>query len=128
MGMFKQTVKISNPKDKELSYTGNFWVDTGALYSFIPEDILKAIHLEPIDKRNIIFADGRTETRLFGACDFEIEGLVGAIPCPVIFAPENSLLLLGATAMENFGVDADPINKRLKPILSVIGGFIASKF
>jgi hypothetical protein len=35
-------------------------------------------------------------------------------------------LLLGATALENFGVEVDPINKRLKPILAVIGGFLAS--
>jgi hypothetical protein len=35
-------------------------------------------------------------------------------------------LLLGATALENFGVEADPINKQLKPILGVIGGFLAS--
>jgi len=35
-------------------------------------------------------------------------------------------LLLGATALENFGVEVDPINKTLKPILAVIGGFLAS--
>jgi hypothetical protein len=34
--------------------------------------------------------------------------------------------LLGATALENFGVDVDRIEKRLKPILAVIGGFVAS--
>jgi len=35
-------------------------------------------------------------------------------------------ILLGATALENFGVEVDPINKKLKPILAVIGGFRAS--
>ena len=35
-------------------------------------------------------------------------------------------LLIGATALENFGVEVDPIQKRLKPILAVIGGFLAS--
>ena len=44
----------------------------------------------------------------------------------MIFAPKGSLLLLGATALENFGVEADPIEKKLKPILAVIGGFLAS--
>jgi hypothetical protein len=27
----------------------------------------------------------------------------------------------------NFGVDADPTERRLKPILGIIGGFLASR-
>jgi hypothetical protein len=49
------------------------------------------------------------------------------LTCPVVFAPQGSLCLLGATALENFGVDVDPTNKRLKPILSIIGGFLGSR-
>jgi len=64
---------------------------------------------------------------LFGRCDFQIAGIEGSVPCPVIFAPKGSLFLLGAAALENFGVDADPIQKNLKPILAITGGFIASK-
>ena len=127
MGMFKKKVKVSNSKNPKLFFEEEFWVDTGALYSFIPEDYLERIDIEPLSKRNLILADGRTDTRLFAFCDFQIEGIEGSIPCPVIFAPKGSLFLLGATALENFGVDADPIQKKLKPILAIIGGFIASK-
>ena len=80
----------------------------------------------PSATRNLILADGRQETRLLGFCDFAIEGLEGSIPCPGIFAPKGSLFLIGATALENFGVEVDPIYKKLKPILAVIGGFLAS--
>jgi hypothetical protein len=73
-----------------------------------------------------VLADGRTDRRLLGFCNLEIEGLPGTIPCPVLFAPPGSLFLLGATALDNFGVAADPVNKRLNPILAVIGGFRAS--
>ena len=76
--------------------------------------------MEPSVKRNLILADGRQDTRLLGFCDFQIEGLEGTIPCPVIFAPKGSLFLLGATALENFGVDADPIQKKLKPIPEIL--------
>jgi len=78
-------------------------------------------------KRNLILADERQDTRPLGFCDFQIEGLEGAIPCPVIFAPKGSLFLLGATALENFGVEVDPIEKKLKPILAIIGGFLGSQ-
>jgi hypothetical protein len=92
----------------------------------VPEDYLHKIRVEPSATRNLVLADGKQQARLLGFCDFQIEGLEGNIPCPVIFAPKGSLLLLGATALENFGVEVDPINKRLKPILAVIGGFLAS--
>jgi predicted aspartyl protease len=126
MGMFKKRVRVSNIQKPELSFEEDFWVDTGALYSFIPEDCLERIQVEPSATRNLVFADGRREARLFGFCNFQIEGLEGGIPCPVVFAPKGSLLLLGATALENFGVEADPVHKTLKPILAVIGGFLAS--
>jgi hypothetical protein len=57
---------------------------------------------------------------------FQIAGLEGRIPCPVVFAPKGLLLLLGATALENFGVEVDPVHKTFKPILAVIAGFLAS--
>lgn len=126
MGMIKKKARVSNSRNPEQYFEEEFWVDTGALYSFVPEDRLKAIGVEPSATRRLVLADGREETRLLSFCDFQIEGLEGSIPCPVIFAPEGSLFLLGATALENFGVEVDPIHKRLKPILAVIGGFIGS--
>ena len=125
-GMFKKRVKVSNSKNPELFFEEEFWIDTGALYSFAPEDYLERISVEPSATRNLVLADERQEVRLLGFCDLQIEGLEGSIPCPVIFAPKGSLFLLGATALENFGVEVDPIQKRLKPILAVIGGFLAS--
>ncbi|MBU4272568.1 MAG: aspartyl protease family protein [Planctomycetes bacterium] len=124
--MFKKRVKVSNSKKPELCFEEEFWIDTGALYSFVPEDYLERIGAEPSATRNLVLADGRQETRLFGFCDFQIEGLEGNIPCPVVFAPKGSLFLIGATALENFGVEVDPIHKKLKPILAVIGGFLGS--
>ncbi|MCX7000403.1 MAG: hypothetical protein NT106_08940 [Candidatus Sumerlaeota bacterium] len=124
--MFKKRARVSNSKNPKSFFDEEFWIDTGALYSFVPEDCLQRIGVEPSVPRNLVLADGRQETRLLGFCDFQIEGLEGSIPYPVIFAPKGSLFLIGATALENFGVEVDPLQKRLKPILAVIGGFLAS--
>jgi predicted aspartyl protease len=126
VGIFKKKVRVANSKKPELFFDEEFWVDTGAIYSFVPEDYLQRLAVEPVATRTVVLADGRQEARLLGFCDFQIEGQPGSIPCPVMFAPKGSLFLLGATALENFGVDVDPVHKQLKPILSVIGGFIAS--
>jgi hypothetical protein len=80
-------------------------VDAGVLYFFVPEDCLESIGVEATVKRNLILADGRQDTRPFGFCDFEIGGLEGCIPCPVILARKGSLFLLAATTLESFGVE-----------------------
>ena len=71
MGLFKKKVRVSNSKQPERSFEEEFWVDSGALYSFIPEDLLEKIGVEPSDKRSLILADGRHDTRLFGFCDWK---------------------------------------------------------
>jgi len=126
MGMMKARVKVANSKDPKRSFEEEFWVDTGELYSFVPEDRLEGIGVEPSATRKLILADGRQEARLLGFCDLQVEGLEGSIPCPVVFARKGSLFLLGATALENFGVEVDPVHKRLKQILAVMGGLVTS--
>jgi|GEM_PF-81477 len=126
MGLFQKRVRVSNSKEPDRFFEGNFWVDSGALYSQVPEDILHHIGIEPQLTRNLILADGRVNRRLLGYCNFRIEGIDETIPCLVVFAPKDSLFLLGVTALENFGVEIDPVNKELKPMLAITGGFLAS--
>lgn len=127
MGMFQVKVKVANPAHPENFFEELFWVDTGALYSFVPEDRLHSIGLQPLRSRELILADGRRERRPLGEALLTIAELGETLTCPVIFGPPGSLYLLGATALENFGVEADPITQKLRPIAAVIGGFIASR-
>jgi len=126
MGMFQIRVRVSNPSERSKSFEENFWVDTGALYSFVPEGRLYEIGISPMRPRELILADGRRDRRLLGEAVFTISQLDESMTCPVIFAPADSLYLLGATALENFGVQADPTTHQLRPIAAVIGGFLAS--
>ncbi len=127
MGMFQVRVTVQNPADLARSFAEDFWVDTGALYSFVPEGRLAEIGLAPLRTRELVLADGRREQRLLGEARLTLEELGETLTCPVIFGPPGSLYLLGATALENFGVDADPVARRLKPVLAVIGGFLGSR-
>src|SRR2546423_6535114 len=127
MEMFKVKVRVANPDDQERLFDEMFWVNTGALYSFVPAARLEGIGLKPRRSRELIMADGRQATMQLGEAPFTIEALGETLTCPVVFGPADSLYLLGATALEIFGVDADPTSKRLKPILAIIGGFLASR-
>lgn len=126
MGMFQITVKVANPHDSSRFFEEQFWVDTGALYTFIPEDRLDQIGLRPLHTRELILADGRRDRRLLGEAVLTVPQLAESLTCPVIFAPRGSLYLLGATALENFGVQADPTTQQLRPIAAVIGAFIGA--
>jgi predicted aspartyl protease len=117
---------VSNPSERSRFFDEDFWVDTGALYSFIPEGRLNEIGILPLGTRELILADGRRDRRSLGEAVLTIPQLDESLTCPVIFAPADSLHLLGATALENFGVQADPTTQQLKPIAAVIGGFLAS--
>jgi predicted aspartyl protease len=127
MGMFQVTVKVANPYDASRSFEERFWVDTGAFYTYIPEERLHEIGISPETSRELVLADGRVERRLLGEARLTIAELNESSTCKVIFAPPGSLYLLGATALENFAVEADPTTQRLKPIAVIIGGFRASR-
>ncbi|MBM2816528.1 MAG: hypothetical protein HW421_3290 [Ignavibacteria bacterium] len=127
MGMFKKRVRVSNTTDSSKCFEAEFWIDTGALYSFVPEDYLETIGFEAIETRSLVFADGRVGRCPFGYINLEIEGFDSINICPVVAGTKGSMFLLGATALENFGVEADPVNKRLNPIMAIIGGFMASR-
>ena len=124
--MFQIGVTVANPADASRNFTERFWVDTSALYTFIPEDRLQAIAVEPLLSRDLILADGRRERRLLGEARLTIDGLEGSLTCPIIFAPSGSLYLLGPTALAAFGVDVDPKAQRLKPILVIVSGYLDS--
>ena len=126
MGMIQIRVRVSNPAERSRFFEEDFWVDTGALYSFIPEGRLQEIGVSPLRTRELILADGRRDRRLLGEAVLTIPQLDESLTCPVIFAPPDSLYLLGATALENSGVQADPTTQQLRPILAVTGGFLAS--
>jgi len=127
MGMFQVKVRVANSDEPERFFEEQFWVDTGALYSFAPAARLESIGLVPLRSRELIMTDGRIAKMQLGEAPFTIDELGETLTCPVIFGPDDSLYLLGATALEIFGVDADPTTRKLKPILAIIGGFLASR-
>jgi predicted aspartyl protease len=126
MVMFQVRVRVSNPVEPSRFFEEDFWVDTGTLYSFIPEGRLHEIGIRPLRTRELILADGRRDRRSPGEAVLTLPQLDESLTCPVIFAPADSLYLLGATALENFGVQADPTTRQLKPIAAVIAGLLAS--
>ena len=111
MGMFQVKVRVANPEEPNRWFEEKFWVDTGALYSFVPAAKLSGIGLKPRRSRDLILADGRQATMQLGEAPFTIEELGETLTCPVVFGPDDSLCLLGATAPVLFALMPIPQRK-----------------
>ncbi len=89
--------------------------DTGSVHSFIPEDVLNSIDVQPTETRGFAFADDRVVEMPFGYATFVVEGM--EVIAPVIFSALGSSPLLGATTLEAAHLATDSVNERLTPVL-----------
>jgi predicted aspartyl protease len=110
-------VRVSNPASPETPKEYEFLVDSGALYSVMPANVLGDLGIVPTSSEQFILANGEVITKPVGNALFEYKGKLRA--APVIFG-ENDIYLLGATTIEALGMVLDPIRRELKPLPMVL--------
>ncbi len=113
MGIVKVTVTLRSSLGGKRAEKVDLLVDTGAVYSIVPGEILERLGIEAAERRRFRMADGRRVNRKVGGAWFECDGRRGATP--VIFGKRNDANILGATALEALGLTIDPTKKTLKP-------------
>ncbi|MCY3561913.1 MAG: clan AA aspartic protease [bacterium] len=111
MGETHVDVTIRNPAEQDRCWEGSFLVDTGTTDSQVPRRHLEAIGLRPKDSRDYILADGRALSVEVTTADIEFMGRV--VGGTVIFGEDESIPLLGLTALESGGYAVDPVDGRL---------------
>jgi clan AA aspartic protease len=114
MGVTELEVEIANPKNPKKKEKVKFLVDSGAIYSVVPETILKRIGIKPHSKEDYILADGTKIERDRGDALFFYDGKQGA--SPVVFGKRGDGVLLGAVTLESLGFILDPIRRRLRDL------------
>jgi clan AA aspartic protease len=110
-------VKVINPEQPKKSQECEFLVDSGAVYSVVPKNILKRLGIKPTSFQEFILANGEVVKRRVGNAYFEYEGKTRA--APVVFG-DKGIFLLGATTIEALGMILDPIRRELKPLPMVL--------
>lgn len=96
----------------------NFMIDSGAVYSLVPEKILKKLGISAYREMDFILADGTKITRQVGDAYFEYNGEGGS--APVIFGEKGDEPLLGATTLESIGLVLNPFRRELYPMRMVM--------
>ena len=114
MGLTYITVRVANPAIFKKNIKIKFLIDSGAVYSLVPEDVLKSLGITPHSERSFILANGDEVVRKVGTAAFEYQGHRG--DSLVIFGKEGDKPLLGVTTLESFGFILDPFRRELRPL------------
>jgi predicted aspartyl protease len=106
-------VKVINPEQPKRSEECEFLVDSGTVYSVVPQEILKSLGIKSTSFQEFILANSEVVRKPVGNAYFEYAGKIRA--APVIFG-DKGVFLLGATTIEALGMILDPIRRQLKPL------------
>ena len=124
MGTFSVAIQVG----KQVS--GDFvdidaLVDTGATYSLLPRDIADQLGIMAAGQRSFQLADDSIVNYDVGEARLRLQG--DELTVLVVLAPEGTPPLLGATALELFGLAADPVNQRLIPVPALLKTLMCSE-
>ncbi|MFH0764945.1 MAG: aspartyl protease [Calditrichota bacterium] len=107
-------VSIANPVAPEVMEEVNFLIDSGAIYSVVPREILIKLDIKPLSIQEFRLADGSVISRPKGGAVFRYGKNVGA--AAVIFGEPGDAALLGAHTLEALGLGLDPLKRELMPL------------
>ena len=110
MGHFRVALQVGNRAGERFEPIEAL-VDTGATYTWIPQDVLTRLGVTPEEEWPFVLADGR-EVR------YPVAWMLMRIgertqPTIIVFGEPGSEPILGVFALEGFRLTADPVNRRL---------------
>ena len=93
-------------------------VDTGTTYAALPGSFLTQLGVEQEGYRRFELADNRVVEYAVGYARVRVDG--NETVAQVVFAPEDTSPLLGATTLENLSLAVDPVHQRLIPVPALL--------
>jgi aspartyl protease family protein len=120
MGLTVLPIELANPAQPDRRVAIDFLIDSGAVYSFVPREVLQQLGIASHSRQRFRLADGSTIERDRGDALFFYKGQRGA--APVIFAESGDATLLGAVTLESLGFVLDAVRRDLLPLPMVVGG------
>jgi clan AA aspartic protease len=115
MSPFTVAVTLINPEHRGRSVKLDLLVDTGALYTLLPAEVVARLDLRATEDWQAQLASGERVVYPLG----EVRLRLGARERTTMFVagPSGCPALLGALALESFGMAADPIHQELVPVV-----------
>jgi len=121
VGLTVLKVEVGNPARPEITKEIEFLIDSGAIYSVVPLDVLESLGIVPLTPQEFRLANGETIVRKKGIALFKYGDKVGG--ADVIFGEPGDSTLLGAFTLEALGLALDPLKRELKPLPMILAGY-----
>ena len=112
MGITYVQGKVGNPRQKQ--QTVRFLVDSGAMYTVLPQKTWQALKLKAQRQMTFTLADGTTVRR--DVSEAYIILPQGKAHSPVILGENADQALLGVVTLEILGLVFNPFDRTLKPM------------
>ncbi len=124
MGLTVLRIEVANPARPKAGEAIDFLIDSGAIYSIVPQRLLRRLGIKPLGSEEFRLADGSTIVRRKGVALFRYSARVGG--ADVIFGEKDDSILLGALTLEALGLSLDPLKRRLHPLPMILAGSLGT--
>ena len=114
MGLTVLEIEVSSPATPDVAETVEFLIDSGAVYSVVPAEILEGLGIRPLTEQSFRLTDGTQISRQKGVAVFKYGDRIGG--ADVIFGEEGDYSLLGAFTLEALGLSLDPLRRELRQL------------
>src|SRR5262245_39548610 len=103
-----------------------FLVDTGAIYTVLPENIWRGLGLKGDRVAEFTLVDGTAILRDVSECRIQVEGRTAT--SPVVLGGPADAPLLGAVTLETLGLMVNPLTRELLPMRLLLFGMTGRPF
>ncbi len=125
MGVTYVHARLRRPGGRGPTRNVRFLVDSGAIYSVLPEETWRALRLRPERQVEFTLVDGTAIERGVSECRFEIRGK--AATSPVVVSEEHDRALLGAVTLETLGFMLNPLTREILPMRMALSHLRSSR-
>jgi clan AA aspartic protease len=103
-----------------------FLVDTGAVYTVLPQSVWRGLGLKGDRVVEFTLADGPSIRRDVSECRIQVEGR--SATSPVVLGGPTDAPLLGAVTLETLGLMVNPLTRELLPMRLLLSGVLGGRW
>lgn len=103
-----------------------FLVDTGAVYTVLPQNVWRSLGLTGDRVVEFTLADGTAIRRDVSECRIQVEGR--SATSPVVLGGPADAPLLGAVTLETLGLMVNPLTRELLPMRLMLSGVLGGRW
>jgi len=114
MGVSYVDAKVARPDGRGDAARVRLLVDTGAIYSLLPEGVWRKLRLKPLRTIDFVLVDGTPVMRKGSEARFDIRREHAT--SPVVLGEPGDAPLLGAVTLETLSLMVSPVSRKILPM------------